>query len=217
MRPDAKLLGPALLAVLCACGSSSATATHSPTPVPCQVGQDSVAPNISPLIKISPASAAAPYPVDTQTPLPCDSTLTVSKSGSATAKFGKLAVCTLIQGGSAVATLVSGYPPGLLFTLSEGMAFCTATTAQQQNIAVCGKGVRAIIASPTRLIATCPSDHVSRVAVYTGSVVVRLPSGTESVVNPGRQLVFDPLTGKAKPSAFTFSAAEINNFPVPDQ
>jgi hypothetical protein len=219
---DPRLLGAALLAVLCACSSSSATSTATqsptptPTPTPCQAGPDSVAPSISPLIEISPTSAATPYPVDTQAPLPCDSTLTVTSKGSATAKFGKLAVCNLVQGGSAVGALVSGYPPGLLFTLSEGMVWCTATTAQQQ-IAICGRGVEVVTTSLSHWTATCPSDHASHVAVYTGSVVVRLPSGTKSVVSPEQQLVFDPLTGKAKPSVFIFSAAEIRNFPVPDQ
>lgn len=219
MHLNPRLLSPALLAVLCACSSSGATstATQSPTPAPCQAGPDSVAPSISPLIEISSTSAASPYPVDTQAPLPCDSTLTVTSKGSATAKFGKQAVCNLVQGGSTVGTLISGYPPGLLFTLSEGMVWCTATTVQQQQIAVCGQGVEVVTTSLSHWTATCPSDHASHVAVYTGSVVVRLPSGTKSVVTPEQQLVFDPLTGNAKPSVFIFSAAEIRNFPAPDQ
>jgi hypothetical protein len=220
---DPRLLGAALLAVLCACSGSSATstatstATKSPAPAPCQAGPDSVAPSISPLIEISSTSAARPYPVNTQAPLPCDSTLTVTSKGSATAKFGQLAVCNLVQGGSNAGTLISGYPPGLLFTLSEGMVLCTATTAKQQQIAVCGQGVEVVITSLGHWTATCPSDHAAHVAVYTGSVLVRLPSGTKSVVTPEHQLAFDPLTGKAKPSVFIFSAAEIRNFPPPDQ
>jgi hypothetical protein len=73
-----------------------------------------------------------------------------------------------------------------------------------------------VTTSLSQWTATCPSDHASHIAVHIGSVVVRLPSGTKSVVTPERQLVFDPLTGKAKSSAFIFSAVEIRNFPVPD-
>jgi hypothetical protein len=140
----------------------------------------------------------------------------VTSKGSATAKFGKLAVCNLFQGGSAVGTLVSGYPPGLLFTLSEGEVWCTATTPQQQQVAVCGLGVKVVTTSLGHWNATCSSDHAVHIAVYTGSVVVHFPSGTKSVVRPEQQLAFDPRTGKAKTSVFIFSAVEISNFPPPD-
>jgi hypothetical protein len=216
MKLDRALPVLAVLAVLCACSGPSPTTTtttptHSASPSSCQAGADSVTPDIHPLIEISPASAATPSSVTSRVRLACHETLSVTRSGAATATFGGLAACKLTQGNTPVGLLVSRYPADLLFSLDEGKVWCRDEAPQQQEIAVCGQGMVFLDSAPT-FTSTCTANHVFTVAVLSGRVLVRTPAKTKPVlVPPNMQLVYDPLTG-ASISAITFKPSDIDTF-----
>jgi hypothetical protein len=206
------LVGPVVLAMLCACGGSKPEPgpTPSPSPSPCQAAVDTVTPLVHPLIDVSPTSAATPSAIATQAPLTCDTTLSVTQGGSATATFGATAACTLKQGGSPVGMLVSRFPKDTLFTLSEGEVWCRGFTSQQQEAVICGQGMVSF-SMRGKWNATCPSSHAFRVEVYSGTMVVRYPTGSE-LMPPKHKLVFDPLTRAAPVTPTTFSTSDVNTF-----
>lgn len=213
MNLSRAFLGLAMLAVLCACGGSSpaTTITPSPTVAPCQANADSVTPDIRPLVEVSPTSAATPSSVTRQVRMACYTTLSVTQDGAATARFGTVAACKLTQGDGSAGLLVSRYPPTVLFSLNLGKVWCRDDTPQQQDIAVCGKGM-VILTGSNSWISTCASNHAFKVQVLSGTVQVRTPAGTKPVpVPPDQQLAFDPLTGVSL-SAFTPTVSDIDTF-----
>jgi hypothetical protein len=206
------LVGLAMLAVLsCACGgpSPTTTTTQSPTTSPCQADVDSVTPDIHPLIEVSPTSAATPSSVTRQVRMACDTTLSVTQDGAATARFGTVAACKLTQGDGSAGLLVSRYPPTVLFSLSLGKVWCRDETPQPQDVAVCGKGT-VILTGANSWISTCASNHAFKVQVLSGTVQVRTRAGTKPVP-PDHQLAFNPLTGVSF-SAFTPTVSDIDTF-----
>jgi len=216
MKLDRALLVLAVLAVLCACSGPSPATTTTPTrsasPSSCQAGADSVTPDIHPLIEISPASAATPSSVTSRVRLACDETLSVTRSGAATATFGSVAACKLTQGNTSAGLLVSRYPADVLFSLSEGKVWCRDETPQQQEIAVCGQGT-VFLDGAASFTSTCAANHAFSVAVLSGRVQVRTRAGTRPVpVPPDMQLVYDPVTGAAAVSAITFKTSDLNTF-----
>jgi hypothetical protein len=220
VRLNRILIGLAALAVVCGCGgttstsTSTSTSTQSPKPSPCQADTDSVQPG-EPLIEVSPTGAAKPTTLTKQARLTCYATLSVAEGGSATATFGTVAACVLTQIGSpngGVGTLVSRYPPNMLFSLVQGMVTCASSPAAQgQEAYVCGKGTVHLTNISASWNSTC-ADHRFWVAVYRGSVQVDYPSG-QVTLHPLSQLAFDPSTSQGKVSTrISFPAAEISIF-----
>jgi hypothetical protein len=213
------LAGLAVLAVLCGCSSAPSpkptptpTPTRSPSTSPCHA--DSVTPGGSPLTQILPSDAPTPSTITARARLTCGTTLNVTRHGAAVTTFGTEAICQLVRlGGVPVSTLLSREPKGSLFSLTAGQVWCRDLTSQPEQALICGMGPVNLTTINTQWTATCASDHVFHVAVYSGSVQVRYPKATKSVtLNSGRELVYDPATGQAVPSTIIFSAAEISIF-----
>jgi hypothetical protein len=209
----------AALTVLCACGGGSSitsTAPSSPspsqTPNPCQAGGDSATPGL-PLVEVKPTSAAAPYSITKTVTLACYTILSVTLQGSANAAFGPSARCVLTQDGSASGRLDSGDPVNAFFTLGQGQVVCTVHlyTPQQKTIPMCGIGVL-YLTGQASLVAACNSNHVFKVAVHSGSVLVRFPQESKHVL-AGYVLTFNFITREAnKPRPYTFPAADLAIF-----
>ena len=225
MNSSRVVAGLAVLAVLCGCSSGSgstttttptptatATATRSPSQPPCQA--DSVTPGHSPLIQVLPSGAPTPSTVTARSRLTCGTTLNVSRDGVAVTRFGTAAICQLMRlGGAPVGTMLSREPMGTLFSLTAGQVWCRDLTSQQEQALICGMGPVNLTRINTLWTATCSSDHVFRVAVYSGSVQVRYPKATKYMpVGPERELTYDPATGRAVPGAIIFSATDIGIF-----
>jgi hypothetical protein len=208
------LAGLAVLAILCGCSSGPSPTpkpTRSPSPAPCQA--DSVTPGSSPLTQILPSGAPTPSTITERTRLTCGTTLNVSRNGVAVAAFGTEATCQLMRLGAPAGMLLSREPKGTLFSLNAGQVWCRDLTSQPEQALICGMGPVNLTMIDTRWTATCASDHVFHVAVYSGSVQVRYPNATKSLtLRPGRELVYNPATGRAVPSAIIFSAADISIF-----
>ncbi len=218
-RVLAGLAGLAGLAVLCGCSSGpSPTSTSTPRPSrsasqsPCEA--DSVTPGSSPLTQVLPSGAPTPSTVTARARLTCGTTLNVSRDGAAVARFGTVAICQLMRlGGAPVGTLLSREPTGSLFSLTAGQVWCRDLTARPEQALVCGMGPVNLTTINTLWTATCSSDHVFHVAVYSGSVQVRYPKATKSVtLHSERELVYDPATGRAVPSTIIFSSADVRIF-----
>jgi len=221
------LVGLAVLAMLCSCSGPASTSSHtqspstsqsstpsqSSSPSPCQADTDSVTPGLSPLIQILPESAARPSTITARVRLACGTTLNVTRDGSAITRFGAVAACQLMRFGGPVGTLISREPTGRLFSLTAGQIWCRDLTSQQEQASVCGTGTVYLTGITTDWDATCGSNHVFHIAVYTGSVQIHYPEAKKNVtLNPGIQLAYDPATGQAASSAFMFSAFDISIF-----
>jgi hypothetical protein len=211
------LAGLAVLVLLGGCSSGPSPKpkpTRSPSPSPCQADTDSVTPGRSPLTQILPSSAPTPSTITAQAPLTCGTTLNVIRNGVAVATFGNQATCQLMRlGGVRVGTLISREPKGTLFSLNAGQVWCRDLTSQPEQALICGTGPVNLTMINTLWTATCASDHIFHVAVYSGSVQVRYPKAVTSVtLQPGQELIYHPATGPPVPSAITFSSADVSIF-----
>jgi hypothetical protein len=213
------LAGLGVLAVLCGCSSApSPTPTPTPTPTrspstsPCHA--DSVTPGRSPLTQVLPSGAPTPSTITVRARLTCGTTLNVTRNGAPVATFGTEAICQLMRlGGAPVGTLLSREPAGSLFSLTAGQVWCRDLTSRPEQALICGMGPVNLTMINTRWTATCSSDHVFHVAVYSGSVQVRYPKATKSVtLHSDGELVYYPATGRAVPSTVIFSAFDISIF-----
>ena len=220
MNTSRVVAGLAVLVMLCGCSSTGSGSSSKPTstprrsasPSPCQA--DSVTPGHSPQTQILPSGAPTASTITARARLTCGTTLNVSRDGMAVARFGTVAICQLMRlGGAPVGTLLSREPTGTLFSLTAGQVWCRDLTSQQEQALICGMGPVNLTTINTLWTATCSSDHVFRVAVYSGSVQVRYPKATTYMtLGPERELVYYPATGRAVPSAIIFSAADVSIF-----
>jgi hypothetical protein len=215
MRCSCMFIGLAALALVCACSSSSTTTSVTPSPAPtnpCTAGGDLASPGVSPQVEVQPTVGPS-YALVKTVRLTCSAILTVTRQGSATAVFGTSARCTLTKGGSTSGVLAAGTPAYAFFRLGEGKVVCNVdlNTPQQQTISMCGMVELDLTGQPS-FLASCNSNSLLRVAVHTGSVVVRYPHGHRRVT-AGFAVTFSLITGQlSKPAAYTFSHQDLATF-----
>lgn len=203
----------ATLTVLGACSAPSPkphpthTATGTTTASACPA-TDVAKPDL-PVVQMQPAGAPA-YTIKKQVRLTCHAFLTVNLDGSVTAAFGHTATCVLSQGGSTEGILASRSPAGSFFSLDEGEVICYFNTPNEMPVMMCNMGELYISGQPS-VIASCSANHLFTVAVHSGSVMVRYPTGTK-MVYANHQLVYNFSTHAAPTPTVFFDSTEIAVF-----
>jgi hypothetical protein len=206
-----------LVLLLAACGSSAKhpASPHPTRPANCNDGNDSVGPDVSPLVQLRKPAQPHAQTITQPAHLPCRSRLSIDQHGAATAKFGSTAWCQLAQDqpDHKVAQLLTHDPPSALLRLGEGRLTCTiAPHGASTVVALCGLGTLSATGT-VQGKATCDPEPVFGVAVYRGQLDVTDPNDEPFDLRAGQTLISEFANGewhsRMRPAAFTQSEEEL--------
>ncbi len=139
--------------------------------------------------------------------------LAADSGGEADVNFVHSANCRISQLESPrtkAAHLISRDPPGTVFRLTDGEAWCAMTFGSQSTF--CGKVTLLDTGAFLEVRVKCNSDPFTEIAVYEGTaeISVDVPAGnTKTEVTDGKQLHIDLATGEETPHEAAFSRQEI--------
>ena len=146
-------------------------------------------------------------------PLSSGEELAADSGGQADLNFVHSANCRINQleaPATKAAHLVSRDPPGTVFRLTDGEAWCSMASGSQATF--CGKVTLLATGAFLQVRVKCDRDPFVEIAVYEGTAdaTADLPPGrTKTEVTDGKLLRIDLVTGEETPREAAFSRAEI--------
>lgn len=204
----------AAVTVLCSCtsspSSSSASSASSKTSG-CPYTSDSVVAGRQPLVEASAPQSKAGHVVSPgrRQSLPCDTTLTVTRSGTAEAQFGPKQQCQLQPFEQQPASFISRDPAGDLLMLIAGYLRCSVNVpvSSPPDTVPCPYGE--VVAKRAQFFEICLPDPDFKVAVFSGSARVIDPKGHSYPLQAGDALYLDSTVGVYKEeTSYIFSTED---------
>jgi hypothetical protein len=176
--------------------ATSAGPVTSP-PITCTPALDAdVACRGTPSVSLLLPGASSTVPLGSGVQLEQATQVLVADSGLANIFLSRQGVCTLEQDDLAkTAKLTVRFPEGALFRQEEGRSHCTV---QGSIITACDTATIEITTELSQFRATCNPDPVITIAVFSGTVFVRLADAQGFDLGEGQELVVfpDPQAGE---------------------